>query len=141
MFYCLTAKISAKFIIFQVGAVIKNIAEFQSKVGVLRFTLFQELYFRELIHIFWIHFTWIYENQVFNGSSNCCRYQENLTNKHTHTHTHTHIKLQLTQSFQELVLNLKRAPYIQYALTSNFVKLTISSNVALQHVTEAFPDM
>ena len=49
------------------------------------------------------------------------------TNTHTHTHTHTH--------------NLKRAPYIQYALTSNFVKLTKSLNVALQNVTEAFPDM
>ena len=59
----------------------------------------------------------------------------------THTHTHTHIKLQLTQSFQELVFNLKRAPYIQYALTSDFVKLTKSLNVALQNVTEAFPDM
>ena len=127
IFYSLTAKKLAKCIIFQVGAFIKNKAALQCKVGILCFTSFQELYFRKLILIFWISFIWIFENQGFNGSRICCRYHEQQS--------------QLTKSFLGLLLNLKRTVYIQYASTSKFFKLTISANLALQHVTEAFPDM
>ena len=103
------------------------------------FFFISRIVFSELILTFLIHFIRIFENQVFNGSSIYFRFHENMVNQYKKK-----IYIYIYITYKELlgiVLNPKRTAYIQFASTSQFFKLTVSPNLALQNVTEAFPEM